>query len=149
MLAALTEQAVGDVGRLTDSQVLGALSAARRLAARAAWLELTAVAEFTRRRDAQFEDARARGVPRGCRDGEFPGAELAYELVTSANAASDTMGLAADLQTRLPRTRAAMAAGLIDEDRARLIWRPTRHLTDADAARADEILAPLAAGAAL
>ena len=63
---------------------------------------------------------------------------------TSQNAARDQMDLATDLQTRLPRTRAAMAAGLIDEYRARLIWRPTRHLTDADAARADEILAALA-----
>jgi hypothetical protein len=66
------------------------------------------------------------------------------ELVTSQNAARDQMDMAADLETRLPRTRAAMAAGLIDEYRARLIWRPTRHLTDADAARADEILAVLA-----
>src|SRR6201997_3243454 len=54
VLAALTEQAAGGLDRLTDGQVLGALSAARRLAARAAWLELTAVAEFTRRREAQF-----------------------------------------------------------------------------------------------
>ena len=146
VLAALTEQAAGDLGRLTDNQVIGAMSAARRLAARAAWLELTAVAEFTRRREAQYEDAKARGVPRGCRDGEFPDAELGMELVTSQNAARDTMDLAGDLETRLPRTRAAMAAGLIDEDRARLIWRPTRHLTDADAARADEILAALAPG---
>src|SRR5215469_727795 len=65
LLAALTEQAAGDLDRLTDNQVLGAMSAARRLAARAAYLELRAVAEFTRRRDAQFEDARARGVPPG------------------------------------------------------------------------------------
>ena len=85
-------------------------------------------------------------MPRGCRDGEFPDAELGMELVTSQNAARDTMDLATDLQTRLPRTWAAMAAGLIDEYRARLIWRPTRHLTDADAARADEILAALAPG---
>ena len=56
------------------------------------------------------------------------------------------MDMATDLETRLPRTRAAMAVGLIDADRARLIWRPTRHLTDADAARADEILAALAPG---
>ena len=56
------------------------------------------------------------------------------------------MDLAGDLQTRLPRTWAALGAGLIDEYRARLIWRPTRHLTDADAARADEILAALAPG---
>ena len=146
VLSALTEQATGDLGRLTDNQVLGAMSAASRLAARAEYLRLAAVAEFTRRREAQYEDAKARGVPRGCRDGEFPDAELAYELVTSSNAARDTMDQALDLETRLPRTWAAMAAGLIDADRARLIWRPTRHLTDADAVRADEILAALAPG---
>ena len=56
------------------------------------------------------------------------------------------MDLAGDLETRLPRTRAALGAGLIDEYRARLIWRPTRHLSDADAGRADEILAVLAPG---
>ena len=146
VLAALTEQAAGDLGRLTDNQVLGAMAAAGRLAARAEYLRLAAVAEFTRRRDAQYQDAKARGVPRGCRDGEFPDAELGMELVTSQNAARDTMDQALDLETRLPRTRAALAAGLIDEYRARLIWRPTRHLTDADAGRADEVLAVLAAG---
>ena len=36
------------------------------------------------------------------------------------------MDLATDLETRLPRTWAALGAGLIDEYRARLIWRPTR-----------------------
>ena len=149
VLAALTEQAAGGLGRLTDNQVIGAMSAARRLAARAAWLELTAVAEFTRRREAQLADAAARRVPRGCRDGEFPDAELGMELVTSQNAARDQMDLAGDLQTRLPRTWAALGAGLIDEYRARLIWRPTRHLSDADAARADEILADPGAGAAV
>ena len=146
VLSALTEQAAGDLGRLTDNQVIGAMSAARRLAARAAYLELTAVAEFTRRREAQCADATARRVPRGCRDGEFPDAELAYELVTSSNAARDQMDLATDLETRLPRTWAALGAGLIDEGRARLIWRPTRCLSDADAADADELLAGLAPG---
>src|SRR5580693_4473910 len=146
VLAALTEQAAGGLGRLTGNQVIGAMSAARRLAARAAWLELTAVAEFTRRREAQYQDAKACGVPRGCRDGEFPDAALGMELVTSQNAARDQMDLAGDLPTRLPRTWAALGAGLIDEYRARLIWRPTRHLSDADAARADEMLAALAPG---
>ena len=94
VLAALTEQAAGDLDRLTDDQVLGAMSAARRLAARAAWLELAAVAEFSRRRDAQLADATARKVPRGCRDGEFPDAELGMELVTSPGAARDQMDLA-------------------------------------------------------
>ena len=133
-------------GLLTDNQVIGAMSAARQRAARAAWLELTAVAEFTRRRDAQLADATARKVPRGCRDGEFPDAELGMELVTSSRAAQDMMDMALDLPARLPRTWAALGAGLIDEYRARLIWKPTQHLTDADAARADEILAALAPG---
>jgi hypothetical protein len=146
VLAALTEQATGDLGRLTDNQVAGAMSAAGRLAARAEYLKLAAIAEFTRRRDAQYQDAKARGVPPGCRDGEFPDAELGMELVTSQNAARDTMDLASDLQTRLPCTRAALGAGLIDADRARIIWRSTRHLTDADAAVADETLAGLAPG---
>jgi hypothetical protein len=146
VLAALTEQAAGGLGRLTDNQVIGAMSAARRLAARAAWLELTAVAEFTRRREAQLEAATAAKVPRGCRDGEFPDAELGMELVTSPGAARDMMDLAGDLQTRLPRTWAALGAGLIDEYRARLIWRPTRFLSGADAAYADEVLSALAPG---
>src|SRR5580698_1743953 len=68
------------------------------------------------------------------------------ELITSQNAARDTMDLATDLQTRLPRTWAALGAGLIDEYRARLIWRPTSFLSDADSAYADEVLAELAPG---
>ena len=146
VLAALTEQAAGDLDRMTDNQVAGVMAAAGRLAARAEYLRLRAVAEFTRRREAQLEDAKARGVPRGCRDGEFPDAELAYELVTSSGAAQDMMDMAVDLPTRLPRTWAALGAGLIDGYRARLIWKPTQHLTDADAAHADETLASLAPG---
>src|SRR5579863_7259972 len=114
VLAALTEQAAGGLGRLTDNQVIGVMAAAGRLAARAEYLRLRAVAEFTRRREAQVEDAKARGVPRGCRDGEFPDAELGYELVTSSVTAQDTMDLALDLPARLPRTWAALGAGLID-----------------------------------
>jgi hypothetical protein len=122
------------------------VSAAGRLAARAEYLRLRAVAEFTRRREAQFEDATARGVPRGCRDGEFPDAELGMELVASPGAARDTMDLAGDLPARLPRTWAALGAGLIDEYRARLIRRPTRCLSGADAAQADAVLSALAPG---
>ena len=99
-----------------------------------------------RRPEAQYEDAKARGVPRGCRDGEFPDAELGMELVTSSGAARDMMDMALDLPARLPRTWAAPGAGLIDGYRARLIRKPTQCLTDADAAHADEILAGLAPG---
>jgi hypothetical protein len=67
------------------------------------------------------------------------------ELVTSPRAAYDTLELASDLQDRLPATSAALAGGLIDADRARIIWRYTRFLSDPDAATADEILARVAA----
>jgi Domain of unknown function (DUF222) len=144
VLAALTEQAAGELDRLTGDQLLGTISAARRLAARAEYLELQAIARFTRLREQEYEAARARKVPRGCRDGEFPDAELACELVTSVNAAGNRMAMAAGLQTRLPATGAALAAGLIDGYRAYLIWHYTQCLTDADAARADEVLAAAA-----
>src|SRR5215470_11706484 len=138
VLAALTEQAAAELGRLSDNQLLGAVSAARRLAARAEYLELLAIAEFTRRRNAQFEASKARKDPRGCRAGEFADAELAQELVTSIHAARDRMDLAADLSTRLPCTFAALAAGTIDADRAWRIWVHTRFLAGADAAAADK-----------
>ena len=141
VLAALTERAAGEAARLSDDELLGAVAAARRLAARAEYLELTAIAEFTRRQDARHEAAIAAKVPPGRRDGEFADSELGYELVTSGNAARDTMDMAQALQTRLPATRAALAAGLIDGSRARIIWRHTRVLTDADAAHADQVLA--------
>jgi hypothetical protein len=146
VLAALAEQAARDLAALTDNQLLGAVSAARRLANRAEYLELAAVAEFTRRRAEQLAASTARKDPRGCRDGEFADAELAMELVTSVNAARDRMDLAADLATRLPCTFAGLAAGTIDADRAWRIWVHTRFLADADAAAADKVLAAAAPG---
>ena len=146
VLAALTEQATGDLGRLTDGQVVGAMSAARRLAARAAWLELTAVAEFTRRREVQLEAATASEVPRrapGTRSASTPSSAWNWSPPPAPPATRWTWRATCDPAAP---TWAALGAGLIDEYRARLIWRPTRHLTDADAARADEILAVLAPG---
>ena len=146
VLAALTEQAAGELTRLSGNQLLGAVSAARRLAARAEYLELAAVAEFTRRRAAQLAASTARKEPRGCRAGEFADAELAIELVTGIHAARDRMDLAADLAARLPDTFAGLAAGRIDADRARTIWYYTRFLPDDLAAQADRILAAAAPG---
>jgi Domain of unknown function (DUF222) len=144
VLSALTEGAAGDPGRLTDNQLFGAMSAARRLAARAEFLELAVLAEFTRRRESRYEADKARNVRPGRRDGEFAADELGMELVTSPGAARDRMDLATDLATRLPATRAGLAAGVIDGYRAHLIWRYTRILADADAATADAILAAAA-----
>ncbi len=141
VLSALAEQAAEDLGQLSDDAVLGLLSAARRVQNRAEYLELAAVAEFTRRRAAQYEADKARKVPRGCRTGEFADQELGFELVTTPGAAADRMDLAAQLAARLPDTFTGLANGTIDGDRAHVIWYYTRFLSDADAAAADKILA--------
>jgi Domain of unknown function (DUF222) len=144
VLSALTEQAADNVETLSDNQLLGLMSGARRLQNRAEYLELQATAEFARRRAAQFEASKARKDPRGCRDGEFAAEELAFELVSGAHAASDRMEMATALATRLPETFAGLAAGTIDRDRAWTIYFYTRFLSDEAAAEADKILAAAA-----
>jgi Domain of unknown function (DUF222) len=98
-------------------------------------------AEFGRRRRAAFEAALDRGVPAGCAPGGFPGEELAIELTVTRAEAGHLIDDATDLTTRLPKTLAGMAAGLIDADRAGWVAYYTRSLSPADTARADEALA--------
>jgi hypothetical protein len=144
VLAALTETAVADVARLSDGQLIGVLQAARRQENREAWKKALVIAEFARRRAAEFEAAAVAGAPVHCRPGQFPGEELASELLLGPVAASHAIDDAGDLTTRLPRTLAGMAAGLIDEARAGVIAMYTRSLSADDVALADEILAALA-----
>jgi Domain of unknown function (DUF222) len=144
VLAALTEQAVSDLGVLSDDELTGAMQAARRLQNRDAHQQTLMIAEFGRRRAAAFDDAKARKVPAGRRPGEFAADELAIELVCTAHHADALIELDLALTARLPRTLAGMAAGTISADRAGTIAAWTASLTDADAARADEILAAAA-----
>jgi hypothetical protein len=146
LLAALTERAVSDAAALTDNELTGVLQAARRVANLAAWQQTMAIAEFARRRQAQFEAARAAEAPVGCRDGEFPGEELAMELVDTSACAGTRIDTAVELTTRLPCTLAGMADGVIDLGRAMTIAARTRVMTDADAAHADAVLAAVAPG---
>jgi hypothetical protein len=147
LLAALTEQVVSaDMARLTDNQLIGALRASLRLQNREAFKQAVLIAEFGRRRLAELEAAVARGVPSGRCEGEFLYQELAMELVTTRVDAERRTDDATDVMTRLPATRAALAAGLIDADRAGVIAYYTRSLTADDAAMADEFLATLAPG---
>jgi Domain of unknown function (DUF222) len=146
ILAALTEQAVAGAATLTDDQLTGALRAARRLEARAQWQQTTLVAEYARRRAAQVADARARGIPKGRRPGEFPDDELACELLITRNQAAGRIEADLELTSRLPRTYAGMADGTITAVRADTIAAATGFLSDEDAARADEVLAAAAPG---
>ncbi|MGH3283053.1 MAG: hypothetical protein ACRDNW_28535, partial [Trebonia sp.] len=56
-LAALTDAAVTDVARLTDNELIGVLHAARRQESREAWKKALVIAEFARRRTAEFDAA--------------------------------------------------------------------------------------------
>jgi hypothetical protein len=146
VLSALTEQAVSDLGDLSDDQLTGALSAARRLENRAAYLQTIVIAEFARRREVEREQAKSRKVPLHCRPGQFPAEELAGELVSTARYADERIWEATDLATRLPRTLAGMADGTIDSTRAYVIWSYTWSLTPRDAGHADGLLAAAAPG---
>ncbi len=146
VLAALTEQAVCELAALSDDELTGALHAARRLENRAAYLQTLLVAEFGRRRAVAFRDAKARGVPPGRRPGEFAADELSSELLVTANYADARIERDTALTSRLPRTLAGMAGGVISADRADAVADWTASLSDADAARADEILAAAAPG---
>jgi hypothetical protein len=148
VLGALTSQAVEDVAALGDDELLGVVSAARRLQARAEYEELAAVAEFARRREQQYEASRARGDKPRQREGEFAAEELGFEMNCSHYAAGKRMDLAGGLARRLPATFAGMAAGTIDGYRAKIIYEFTRFLSDEQAAEADAILAAAAPGMA-
>lgn len=144
VLASLTEQAAADLPRLTDDQLIGTLQAARRLENRAYYLQTRAIAEFAQRRTEEVEAEQARGVPVGCWAGDFPGAELACELLVSRVAAGQRIDAATSLATRLPRTLQGMSAGLIDAERAEIIAAYTACLGPQAASVADEVLAAAA-----
>jgi hypothetical protein len=102
VLAARTAQAISAADRLTDNELIGTLQDARRLANLADYQQTVAIARFARRRQAQFEGAKARGVPVGCRDGEFPGEELAMELVETGPGRLARLGRRRGRQRPLP-----------------------------------------------
>jgi len=82
LLAALTENAAAGLPGLSDDGVLGVISAARRQAARAEYLELTAIAELTARRQAQLAASIACKDPRGQTS---PPRQASYWLETRTN----------------------------------------------------------------
>ncbi|HEX7160778.1 MAG TPA: DUF222 domain-containing protein, partial [Trebonia sp.] len=144
LLAALTEAAFANAGRLSDDELTGSLEAARRLQNRAYYLQTLATAELARRRMAQHEEDKAAGVPRNRRRAQFPDLELAAQLLIGRRHAQHLLDEATELTARLPRTLAGMADGLIDPARASAIASVTLCLSDADAAMVDQALAPAA-----
>jgi hypothetical protein len=128
VLAGLAAGAWGDgLGQLSDDELIGVMRAWRRLASWAAAGELAAVAEVERRRASEVA---AGGDPHLL---EHLDEEIAAPLTLTRRAAGRLLGFATGLN-RLPATRAALAAGLIDTAKAYTLAEEVTGLDDAHAA---------------
>jgi hypothetical protein len=100
------------------------------------------------------EPLRSAGTGRSASEGSGPDAgfpefidpfasdELAAALTLTVRAAEAHLEFATDLATKLPKTAAALEAGVIDPIRARIIADATRVLTDEHAALVEEMILP-------
>jgi hypothetical protein len=138
LLATIVDTVAGPDGRglagCSDEQLMGIISAARRMEARSAWTLLAAVAEYAARH------AGSRPAD------EFAPVELGFELHLTPQAAAGQMQYSASVATRLPATFATLASGQIHPVHVRIIEDETSVLSDQDAASADMILAEAAPG---
>src|SRR5579859_676564 len=141
LLATLLEAVAGEGGSglagLGDDQLIGIISAVRRMESRAAWMLMAALAELARRRPASGDpdDTGRYGFS------DFAPDEVAFELRLSHQSAASHMIYAVAVAGRLPRSFAALAAGQIHPVHLRIIDDETRILSPELAAAADEILA--------
>lgn len=123
-LAALADAAwAGGLDALADDELIGLLCAARRLASRAAALELSVVADLAARRRAHRDSG---GGPD---PGEHVDAEVAAALTLTPSAAATVHDLALGL-ARLPSVGKALAEGRIDQRRAAVIVAETSAVDD-------------------
>jgi hypothetical protein len=141
-LAGWLEVAAGGAASLDENGLTGLAIAARKQAAYASGVELTAVAQITSR--AAAADRRvgvsAAGRPaRVCRDAVGQ-VEMALRL--SHDGAAAWADLAFTLTWRLPCTLAALAVGWIDIDRAEIIARATSVLNEQAARGVEAVVLP-------
>jgi hypothetical protein len=127
-------------GRVSDHELVEAMVAARRLAARAQAVELAAVAELARRRFAADQGCGVEVVsPR-----EYVCDEVAQVLSLTAASADDLVRFATELTGRLPGTFTALANGDIDYGKARTLWHGTDQLSAEHAANVETSVLPRA-----
>jgi len=139
VLHAVTGEGGSGLAALDDDQLIGLLSGARRIEANAAWAQLAALRELARRRPAtEPADSGQYGFS------DFAPAEVADELRLSVSSAAGQMVYAVAVADRLPRSFAALAAGLIHPVHLRIIDDETSVLTPEQAAEADRLLAEAA-----
>jgi hypothetical protein len=134
VLAALADQVWQDgLGRLDDDELIGGLAAWQRLGARAAAGQFAHISELAARREAA---AKASGDWRAF---EHVQDEIALAMTLTRPGAARVLDLALALD-RLPLTRAALAAGQIDERRAAVIADELTGLDDEHAAAVEALV---------
>ena len=132
MLATLLDLAGREgLEQLDDDQLTGVLQAAARLASWSASLKLAATSRLAARREA---DGRKSG---DWRPFDHVDDEVAVALTLTRRSGGRLVELALGLD-RLPLTREALGAGLIDERRAEVITDELAGLDDAHAAAVEK-----------
>ena len=137
-LARFADQASDGFAGVSDDELLGIVCAWDRVQAHAAARKYAAVAELIRRRPAAgWPVDETTQMPQVW--DEFTPSELSAVLAESKGATAGLLGLAHDLEVKLPGTKAAFGDGIVSEEKAAIIARATAEL-DADEARAAEAL---------
>ena len=119
--------------KLDDDQLTGVLQAANRMAAWSASVRVAAVSGLAARRE---QSGRESG---DWRPFDHVDDEVAVALTLTRRSAARLLDLALSLD-RLPLTRAALAAGLIDERRAEVIAEEVADLDDEHAAAVEKLI---------
>src|SRR5712691_5411625 len=141
LLAAILSALAGEDGKglagLSDDQLIGFLSGARRMESLAAWTQMAALREFAGRHPTT-DPCGQPGVSECAAD------EVASAFRLTWHSAADQITYACAVASRLPETFAMLAAGKIHPVHVRIIEDETSILSAADAAIADEKLAEAA-----
>jgi hypothetical protein len=136
--------AMAEAPGLDDADLAAVAGSWRRVASWAQAQELAAVAQIASRAAARDEDVGTDADGRPARIPATAAAEVALELTMSQYGAAWWADLAVQLCWRLSATGAALAAGSIDLQRARLIAEATGRLSDEAARAVEERVLPAA-----
>ena len=132
-------------GEAGDDEVVGMLGRWEVTEAWCAGAKLGVIRELIRRRaQPGYEPASPGGLPGAWQEGLTQ--EVSNQLGVSLRAADGLIGLAADLDSRLVLTRAALEAGVISLAKARIIAEAAAVLDDPRAAAAETLIADQLAG---
>ena len=134
--------AAAPVAELDDRDLAAVAVSWRRVAAWAQARELAAVAQITSRAAARDEKIGTEADGRPVRVPASAAAEVALELTLSQYSACAWADLAVQLSWRLAATGAALANGVIDLQRARLIAEATSMLSDEKARAVEDKVLP-------